>query len=189
MDFLSLVGRGAAAERFHHGGRPQAVAQQVRRIAAHQVALRVSQLNCCAFCIDLNGSMLEQAGVAEEKVLALANWRVASSFSDAERIALEYAEAMSQTPPQVGDALFERLRVAFTPQAIVELTAVAAVTANGKVLITGGLGFIGSNLAHRLLSLGAKVLIVDSLIPQYGGNPFNVAGLSLIHISQPTRQY
>ncbi|TAK19706.1 MAG: NAD-dependent epimerase/dehydratase family protein, partial [Acidobacteria bacterium] len=40
------------------------------------------------------------------------------------------------------------------------------------VLITGGLGFIGSNLAHRLVALGADVLIVDSLIPDYGGNRF-----------------
>jgi UDP-glucose 4-epimerase len=46
-----------------------------------------------------------------------------------------------------------------------------------KVLITGGLGFIGSNLAHRLVALGAQVLIVDSLIPSYGGNLFNVAGI------------
>src|SRR3990172_11822185 len=43
-----------------------------------------------------------------------------------------------------------------------------------KVLITGGLGFIGSTLAHRLVELGAEVTLVDSLIPQYGGNPFNV---------------
>lgn len=46
-----------------------------------------------------------------------------------------------------------------------------------KVLITGGLGFIGSNLAHRLVELGADVLIVDSLIPEYGGNLFNVRGI------------
>lgn len=43
-----------------------------------------------------------------------------------------------------------------------------------NALITGGLGFIGSNLAHRLVALGAKVLLVDSLIPEYGGNLFNV---------------
>jgi UDP-glucose 4-epimerase len=45
------------------------------------------------------------------------------------------------------------------------------------VLITGGLGFIGSNLAHRLVALGAEVLILDSLIPEYGGNVFNIHGL------------
>jgi UDP-glucose 4-epimerase len=46
-----------------------------------------------------------------------------------------------------------------------------------KAMITGGLGFIGSNLAHRLVDYGADVLIVDSLIPDYGGNLFNVEGI------------
>jgi UDP-glucose 4-epimerase len=46
-----------------------------------------------------------------------------------------------------------------------------------RVMITGGLGFIGSNLAHQLVELGAKVLLVDSLIPEYGGNLFNIAGI------------
>ena len=43
-----------------------------------------------------------------------------------------------------------------------------------KVLITGGLGFIGSNLARRLVNQGAEVLLVDSLIPEYGGNLYNI---------------
>ena len=46
-----------------------------------------------------------------------------------------------------------------------------------RVLITGGLGFLGSNLAHRLVELGADVLLVDSLVPDYGGNLFNVADI------------
>lgn len=45
---------------------------------------------------------------------------------------------------------------------------------NKSVLITGGLGFIGSKLANDLVSIGASVTIMDSLIPQYGGNLFNV---------------
>jgi UDP-glucose 4-epimerase len=45
------------------------------------------------------------------------------------------------------------------------------------VMITGGAGFIGSNLAHRLVGLGANVLLVDSLIPDYGGNLFNIRGI------------
>ncbi len=49
--------------------------------------------------------------------------------------------------------------------------------AGANVLITGGLGFIGSNLARRLVGLGAQVTLVDSLIPEYGGNLFNIAGM------------
>ena len=49
--------------------------------------------------------------------------------------------------------------------------------AKKQVLITGGLGFIGSNLARALVSLGANVTLVDSLIPQYGGNLFNIADI------------
>ena len=45
------------------------------------------------------------------------------------------------------------------------------------VLVTGGLGFIGANLARRLVSVGAHVTLVDSLIPEYGGNLFNVEDL------------
>ncbi len=50
--------------------------------------------------------------------------------------------------------------------------------AGRRVMITGGLGFIGSNLAHHLVALGADVLLVDSLIPDYGGNLFNIEGIA-----------
>jgi UDP-glucose 4-epimerase len=61
-----------------------------------------------------------------------------------------------------------------------------------RVMITGGLGFIGSNLAWRLADLGADILLVDSLIDDYGGNLFNVAGLearvriNVADVRQPT---
>lgn len=48
---------------------------------------------------------------------------------------------------------------------------------NKKILITGGLGFIGSSLARTLVTQGARVTLVDSLIPQYGGNLFNIADI------------
>jgi UDP-glucose 4-epimerase len=47
-----------------------------------------------------------------------------------------------------------------------------------RVMITGGLGFIGSNLAHQLVDLGADVLLIDSLLPDYGGNLFNIADIA-----------
>ena len=47
-----------------------------------------------------------------------------------------------------------------------------------RVMITGGLGFIGSNLARQLVELGAEVLVIDALLPGYGGNLFNIAGIA-----------
>jgi UDP-glucose 4-epimerase len=49
--------------------------------------------------------------------------------------------------------------------------------AGRRCLVTGGLGFLGSNIARRLLELDADVLLVDSLLPQYGGNLFNIKGV------------
>jgi len=51
------------------------------------------------------------------------------------------------------------------------------VFAGSRAVITGGMGFIGSALARRLVALGAEVLLVDSVIPEYGGNPANIADI------------
>ena len=68
----------------------------------------------------------------------------------------------------------QRRRPARIHQAV---TAYREFYRDRPVLITGGLGFIGSNLARQLVALGARVLIVDSLIPDYGGNLFNIDGI------------
>lgn len=61
-----------------------------------------------------------------------------------------------------------------------------------KALITGGLGFIGSNLARRLVVEGATVTLIDSLVPEYGGNLFNIEGIEdrvRVNISDVRDQY
>ena len=68
-----------------------------------------------------------QAGVDEDKVREIATWRESRRFSDAERVALEYAEAVTTTGQRVSDELFARLKGVFDEGQIVELTAAVAL--------------------------------------------------------------
>jgi alkylhydroperoxidase family enzyme len=67
-----------------------------------------------------------ELGVADEKIQALAEYRTSPLYSAEERLALEYADAMTITGREVTDEFFESLRRVFTDDAIVELTAVIA---------------------------------------------------------------
>lgn len=88
------------------------------------VTVRVSQINHCAFCVDINSATLLKRGVAVEKIDALANWRDSAAFDAAERVALEYAEAV--TLNQVDDDLRRRIKERWDEEAVVELTGLIA---------------------------------------------------------------
>lgn len=90
------------------------------------LTVRVSQINHCPFCVDLNSAILEKRGVALDKVLALEDWRASEQFDARERAALDYAEAVTLSDRDVDDATFERLRGFFDDDALVELTALVA---------------------------------------------------------------
>ncbi len=87
------------------------------------VSARIAQLCHCEFCIDITSMKLTQRAGGSEKLLAVNDWRNSGLFSDSERLALEYAEAASMTPPAVDDALRARLAQQFDAQALTELTA------------------------------------------------------------------
>lgn len=90
------------------------------------VMVRVSQLNGCAFCVDLNTATLIGHGVTTEKAQAIQEWQGSDVFSDDERVALEYAEAMTLSERRVDDELARRVRQQFGDEAMLELTAVVA---------------------------------------------------------------
>ena len=90
------------------------------------VQVRISQINWCAFCVDLNSAAALERHGAPEKLAALQDYEASTLFSERERAALAYAEAVTDPARRVDDALFARLRRQFTEQEIVELTALVA---------------------------------------------------------------
>ena len=88
------------------------------------VTVRVSQMNHCAFCVDINSATLQKRGVTDEKIDALGDWRESAMFDPREKLALEWAEAM--TLNQVDDALRAQLKAAWSEDDIVELTGLVA---------------------------------------------------------------
>jgi AhpD family alkylhydroperoxidase len=88
------------------------------------VTVRVSQINHCAFCIDINSATLQKRGVSDAKIDALDQWRASPLFDDAEKLALEWTEAM--TLNVVDDSLRARIRATLSEDALVELTGLVA---------------------------------------------------------------
>jgi AhpD family alkylhydroperoxidase len=88
--------------------------------------LRTSQLIGCEWCLDFGSKLAHDSGVPETKLRELSLWRTSEQFSDVERLVLEYTEAMTRTPAEVSDELFEQLRAHFDERQMVELTMAIA---------------------------------------------------------------
>jgi uncharacterized peroxidase-related enzyme len=90
------------------------------------VTVRVSQINWCRFCVDINSATLAKRSGSMEKVENLAQWKGSDLFDEQERVVLEYTEAVTYSDQQVTDELIERLRNFFDDDGIVELTGLIA---------------------------------------------------------------
>lgn len=95
------------------------------------VRLRVSQINGCAYCIDMHAKDLRAAGETEQRVYALDAWRETPFYSERERAALAWAEAVTSiTDGHADDDVFSQARDEFTEEELVDLT-LAVVAING----------------------------------------------------------
>lgn len=95
------------------------------------VKIRASQINKCAFCLAMHTRDARAAGISEEKIYLLEAWRHSPFFSNRERAALAWTEALTLLPEQgAPDALYEEVRAEFSVTDIVNLT-LAVVAING----------------------------------------------------------
>lgn len=94
------------------------------------VKIRVSQINHCAFCIDMHAKDARAQGETEQRIYALSAWRETPFFTDRERAALAWAEANTLLPHGVSQQLFEEVREHFSEAQLANLTlAIATINA------------------------------------------------------------
>ena len=90
------------------------------------VTVRVSQINSCHFCVDINSATLARRSGSLDKVEKLELWKESDLFDEKEKVVLEYTEAVTYSGQQVTDELMEWLKEFFDDDAIVELTGLIA---------------------------------------------------------------
>ena len=95
----------------------------VRELAELAVSAQIG----CSWCIDFGYFLSHNRGMDPAKLEGLADWRASGAYTSLERHVLEYAEAMTTTPPSVTDEMVEGLRESLTDEQLVELTAMIAL--------------------------------------------------------------
>ena len=130
------------------------------------ITVRVSQINWCIFCVDLNAATMLKRGASPDKVEALQGWRESDLFDSCERAALDYAEAITDTNRQVDDSTMQRLKVHFDDDAVVELTGLIAFQ-NMSSKFNSALGVS----AQGFCKLPTRNYMETSLDSSPGGSP------------------
>ena len=89
--------------------------------------MKAAMMAGCEFCIDIGAMLSYRAGVTEQQLRELPNYRDSDAFSPLEKLVIEYAEGMTSTPVRVSDELFAQLREHLDEEQLVELTATIAI--------------------------------------------------------------
>ncbi len=98
------------------------------------VRMRVSQMNNCAFCIDIHTKDARARGESEQRLYGLTAWWETPYYSDRERAALAWTEAVTKISEGVPDALYEQARLYFSDKELVDLTlAIIAINGTSRI--------------------------------------------------------
>ena len=103
----------------------------------HLVKFRVSQINGCAFCLDMHSKDLRALGETEQRLYGLDAWEECPYYTDRERAALAWAEAITKiTDGHVSDAVYDRARSQFNEKELSDLTlAIATINSWNRISI------------------------------------------------------
>src|ERR1700733_11068624 len=129
IDYPKMANSGAAKTMYglEHVVRTSGLEQKLIEL----VRMRASQINGCAFCLDMHSKDARAAGETEQRLYALNAWRETPFFSDRERAALEWTEALTRiSENHVPDEVYERVRQHFNEDELLNLS-LAVVSING----------------------------------------------------------
>jgi len=125
LDFTKYIGSGPGRAMLNLSSE---VAARVERPLHELVKIRASQINGCAYCIDMHTKDARLAGETEQRIYALNAWRETPFFNDRERAALEWTEAVTRlADTHVPDDVHERVSRQFTEEELVTLTFAVVV--------------------------------------------------------------
>lgn len=150
-----LVGISAvslALERYSHSAPDR---------LKHLAMLRTGQLVGCEWCLDFGSKLAHDSGVPEEDLRELSTWRESERFDELDRLALEYAEAMTRTPVEVPDDLFARLREHFDEKQLVELTMAIGLE-NLYTRTNWALGIEGEGFSEGMYCVRPEVAVTTA---------------------------
>lgn len=128
---LNLLEKGPGALQAMFGLRGYLNKSSLEKQLLQLLDFRVSQINRCAYCLDMHSKDLRAGGESEQRLYMLPAWRESPFFTDRERAALEWAESLTQLGENpVADEVYERARKQFSETELIDLT-MAIVAING----------------------------------------------------------
>jgi len=123
MERLNFFGTSPAVTKTLMSVEQQIAKLGIEKALANLVRIRASQVNGCAFCLDMHFAEARKAGEGERRLATISAWREATFFSDRERAALAWTEAVTLVATShVPDEVWQRVRPHFTPEELMNLT-------------------------------------------------------------------
>jgi 4-carboxymuconolactone decarboxylase len=104
-------------------GRAGSVDEKLKDLAM----LKAAALIGCEWCLDIGSALGRKSGVTDDQIAELPRYATSDAFGELERLVIDYAVAMTSTPAEIPDELFDALRAHFDERQLVELTAAIAI--------------------------------------------------------------
>jgi AhpD family alkylhydroperoxidase len=120
---INFVEKGTGALKAMYGLGTYLYSSSVEKSLFNLISFRVSQINGCAYCLDMHSKDLRAAGETEQRLYTINTWRETPFFTDRERAALAWAEAVTiLEKKEVPDDVYQEARLHFSEKELIDLT-------------------------------------------------------------------